>query len=63
MSNQGNALLSDKIAGGIWGLLVGDAMGVPYEFQQPEDLDHCFPYQVLGLQAPAEEFYAFYGIL
>ena len=26
---------SNRIAGGIWGLLVGDALGVPYEFSQP----------------------------
>lgn len=28
----------NKIAGGIWGLLVGDALGVPYEFHAPEEL-------------------------
>jgi ADP-ribosylglycohydrolase len=26
---------SDRIAGGLWGLLVGDALGVPYEFAPP----------------------------
>ena len=26
---------ADRVAGGIWGLLVGDALGVPYEFSQP----------------------------
>ena len=26
---------SNRIAGGLWGLLVGDALGVPYEFSQP----------------------------
>lgn len=28
--------LADRLAGGIWGHLVGDAVGVPYEFQPPE---------------------------
>ena len=26
---------ADRIAGGVWGLLVGDALGVPYEFSPP----------------------------
>jgi len=26
---------ADRIAGGLWGLLVGDALGVPYEFAPP----------------------------
>ena len=30
--------LSDKLRGGLIGLLVGDALGVPYEFHQPTDL-------------------------
>lgn len=29
---------SEKIAGGFWGLLVGDALGVPYEFHSPESI-------------------------
>jgi ADP-ribosylglycohydrolase len=28
----------DKIAGGIWGLLIGDAVGVPYEFRAAREL-------------------------
>jgi ADP-ribosyl-[dinitrogen reductase] hydrolase len=28
----------DRILGGLWGLLVGDAAGVPYEFHHPRDL-------------------------
>lgn len=31
-------LSTDRIAGGIWGLLVGDAVGVPYEFRAPDEL-------------------------
>jgi ADP-ribosyl-[dinitrogen reductase] hydrolase len=30
--------LRDRLAGGVWGHLVGDAMGVPYEFQPPPPL-------------------------
>jgi ADP-ribosyl-[dinitrogen reductase] hydrolase len=30
--------LKDNIAGGFIGLLVGDALGVPYEFHQPNDI-------------------------
>jgi ADP-ribosylglycohydrolase len=28
--------LRDRLAGAVWGHLVGDAVGVPYEFQKPE---------------------------
>ncbi|SHO52351.1 ADP-ribosylglycohydrolase family protein [Anaerocolumna xylanovorans] len=28
----------DRILGGLWGLLIGDALGVPYEFNGPENL-------------------------
>ena len=28
----------DRIAGGIWGLLIGDALGVPYEFHPPAEI-------------------------
>lgn len=30
--------MADRIAGGLWGLLVGDAFGVPYEFHAPDAL-------------------------
>jgi ADP-ribosyl-[dinitrogen reductase] hydrolase len=33
-----NPTLSARIRGGLWGLLVGDAVGVPYEFRLPEQL-------------------------
>lgn len=29
---------ADRLRGGLWGLLVGDALGVPYEFHAPEDI-------------------------
>jgi ADP-ribosylglycohydrolase len=28
----------ERIEGGLWGLLIGDALGVPYEFNQPQAL-------------------------
>lgn len=28
----------DKLAGGLYGLLIGDALGVPYEFYEREEL-------------------------
>lgn len=30
--------LQDRVAGGLWGLLIGDALGVPYEFNPPQAL-------------------------
>lgn len=41
---------SDRIAGGLWGLLVGDAVGVPYEFFLPQYLP---PYAQLDMMPPA----------
>ena len=29
---------ADRIAGGLWGLFIGDAFGVLYEFHDPESL-------------------------
>lgn len=40
----------ERIAGGFWGLLVGDAVGVPYEFHQPRDLP---PHDALEMIPPA----------
>lgn len=28
----------NKVLGGIWGLIIGDAVGVPYEFTPQEDI-------------------------
>jgi ADP-ribosyl-[dinitrogen reductase] hydrolase len=33
-----NTVTEDLVLGGLYGLLVGDAVGVPYEFSTPEDL-------------------------
>ncbi len=30
--------IADRLRGGVWGLLVGDALGVPYEFHEPDAL-------------------------
>lgn len=38
----------DAISGGIWGLLIGDASGVPYEFQQGMEPD------AISMPPPAE---------
>ena len=42
MANQsggeGENVLKDRLAGGLQGLLIGDALGVPYEFHSADDL-------------------------
>ncbi len=35
---MGKLAFEDRIKGSIWGLLVGDALGVPYEFYTPETI-------------------------
>lgn len=40
---------AQRIAGGLWGLLIGDALGVPYEFQHPNNLP---PKNQLEMQPP-----------
>ena len=37
MSNP-DFLLPDRLAGAVWGHLVGDAVGVPYEFRRPSEI-------------------------
>lgn len=37
-SSSSRWVLRDRLAGGLVGLLVGDALGVPYEFHAPADL-------------------------
>ncbi|WP_020558256.1 ADP-ribosylglycohydrolase family protein [Thiofilum flexile] len=39
----------ERISGGLWGLLIGDALGVPYEFHSPHDLP---PLSQLEMQPP-----------
>lgn len=38
MTPKESPALPDRIRGAIWGLLVGDALGVPYEFREPSEL-------------------------
>src|SRR5215472_7526888 len=33
-----NRAFADRLRGALWGLLVGDALGVPYEFHEPESI-------------------------
>jgi ADP-ribosyl-[dinitrogen reductase] hydrolase len=42
--------LGDAIEGGLWGLLIGDALGVPYEFRKPHQLP---PFDQIEMPPPA----------
>src|SRR5688572_25822181 len=42
--------LSEKLEGAMWGLLVGDALGVPYEFHHPSTIP---PIDEIELDPPA----------
>jgi ADP-ribosylglycohydrolase len=42
--------LQERVAGGLWGLLVGDALGVPYEFHPPAALP---PQPAIEMTPPA----------
>ena len=37
--NEMNKKIIDAIKGGLWGLIVGDALGVPVYFQDREELE------------------------
>ncbi|MEF3272922.1 MAG: ADP-ribosylglycohydrolase family protein [Chloroflexus sp.] len=41
---------NDRIAGGLFGLLIGDALGVPYSFHPPADLP---PLEQIDMHPPA----------
>lgn len=41
--------LSDRIAGGLFGLLIGDALGVPYEFRVAHEIP---PFEQIEMQPP-----------
>ena len=45
-----NLTKQDRIAGGFYGLLIGDALGVPYEFYEAEKLP---PYEEIEMIPPA----------
>lgn len=38
MNIKGDRPLGNSVLGGVWGLLIGDALGVPYEFHEPKNL-------------------------
>jgi ADP-ribosylglycohydrolase len=38
MNQERSPLVADRLRGALWGLLVGDALGVPYEFHEPDEL-------------------------
>ena len=42
--------IEDAVAGGMWGLLVGDALGVPYEFQEGLDV---LPPEMIDMPPPS----------
>jgi ADP-ribosylglycohydrolase len=50
---------SDRLAGGVYGLLVGDAVGVPYEFHRPEAIPAL---DAIELDPPANFHRAHLGI-
>jgi ADP-ribosyl-[dinitrogen reductase] hydrolase len=50
---------SNRIAGGIWGLLVGDALGVPYEFAPPSRIP---AFDRIEMKPPRDFHRAYLGI-
>ncbi|MCB9638255.1 MAG: ADP-ribosylglycohydrolase family protein [Myxococcales bacterium] len=51
--------LAQRLQGGLWGLLVGDAAGVPYEFCLPDDLP---PRELLEMEPPVGFARSYQGI-
>nr|WP_245629735.1 ADP-ribosylglycohydrolase family protein [Alicyclobacillus sendaiensis] len=41
--------MEDRIRGGMWGLLIGDALGVPYEWLEPEAIP---PWDEMEMEPP-----------
>ncbi len=50
---------AQQISGGVWGLLIGDALGVPYEFNAPEKLP---PRAQIEFEPPANFRRTYQGI-
>lgn len=50
---------SERLAGGIWGLLVGDALGVPYEFAPPQRIPALHK---IDMEPPVEFLRSHWGI-
>lgn len=49
----------DRYAGGLWGLLIGDALGVPYEFSNPQELP---PIEQIEMEPPKGYSKAYPGV-
>ena len=54
------ALLETQICGALYGLLIGDALGVPYEFHDPSDLP---PLEQIEMEPPIGFARAHFGTL
>lgn len=52
--------IADRILGGLWGLLIGDALGVPYEFNKPENLPKI---EQIEFQPPSSFIRSHSGVL
>lgn len=50
MSKQDFSLNTNQLMGGLWGLLLGDAVGVPYEFNKPAQLPEL---EQIDMQPPS----------
>lgn len=50
---------ADRLRGGLYGLLVGDALGVPYEFDRPHNLP---AYDLIEMEVPAGYQRSHYGV-
>ena len=55
--NKGNITRVDRLKGGVYGLLIGDAVGVPYEFHEAVDI----PAENLIDMVPPEGFHRAHG--
>ena len=53
MNPQTTFIIRDRLAGGIYGLLIGDALGVPYEFHPPQEIPPLHEIEFL----PPPDFY------
>lgn len=51
--------LANRLRGGMWGLLVGDALGVPYEFHRASDLP---PFDAIDMDPPPEFRRTYHGL-
>lgn len=59
LPNVGRSRAHDRLAGGLLGLLIGDALGVPYEFHYPHDIP---PVEQIEFQPPPGFRRAHFGV-